>query len=170
MVGIIIYGSLLNKKELLKHNIPILSSIPVKLLNYKRVFNQKPSWRKGDGKYKGVLNIIQSHNHHINAIAVILEDKEFKSLDQRERGYVKTKIDVKDIIPNKTYTVDHNIPYYTYTGKPDKQDNSLLPNKNYLDICLKGALDISEEFHNNFLDTTYLGDGRSLNEYIQNLN
>ena len=40
-------------------------------------------------------------------------------------------------------------------------DNSLLPNPSYVEICLAGAKEVSPEFVTAFLDTSYLGDGRT---------
>lgn len=40
-------------------------------------------------------------------------------------------------------------------------DNTLLPNREYVEICLTGAKEVSPQFAEAFLDTSYLGDGRT---------
>jgi hypothetical protein len=47
-------------------------------------------------------------------------------------------------------------------------DNSLLPNRAYVEICLTGAREVSPQFADAFLDTSYLGDGRtSLRKWLR---
>lgn len=49
-------------------------------------------------------------------------------------------------------------PIFIYVGKPEKQNDGLLPNKSYLELCLRGAKHWGEEFQEQFLQTTYVGD------------
>ena len=42
----------------------------------------------------------------------------------------------------------------------------LLPESEYLEACLKTAKKCGDEVYQNFIDTTFVGDGRSIRDYI----
>ena len=50
MIGLLVYGSLLNTKEINLYDYIIEDIIPVKIESYKRSFNLLPSVRVGVGK------------------------------------------------------------------------------------------------------------------------
>lgn len=43
----------------------------------------------------------------------------------------------------------------------------LEPSEYYLNACLKTFQDLGAEFYNNFLDTTFVGDGRTIRNYLK---
>lgn len=164
MAAIIVYGSLLNREQL--HQKPHLfaSAYPVSVKGYRRVFNQEPSWREGDDKYRAVLNVMKSDQAVFNGLLVRLQDgSNFHQLDERERGYHRIAITQAQLTSfsssssENTSFVNKSEPIFIYVGKPEKQNDDLLPNKSYLELCLCGAKHWGEEFHEQFLQTTYVG-------------
>lgn len=167
MIGLLVYGSLINIKELEKYSLSAKTYIPVRINGYKRIFNQEPSWRRNEGNHIGVLNLEYSGNSWINALYISLKDNELEMFDIREKGYNKNKIPLKNI----EYYFDDEIPentlLYTYIGKDEKINNTIMPNHEYLNICLNGAEFFGDEFYDDFLSTTLLGNGLSLQQYLQ---
>lgn len=163
MPFIIAYGSLINKNQLSKQS-HLLSTVgPVWVKGYKRIFNQEPSWRQGLGKQRAVLNIEPSEQDYFNGILVeVKAEKDIRELDKRERGYVRTLIPESQLYSSMAHSTESTHPshvdlLYVYVGKPDKQNNNILPNKDYLEICLKGTKQWSDECYEQFLQTTYVG-------------
>jgi len=154
MYNQIVYGSLLNKKELEKQKIDPSRIDFVKVKGFKRVFNQEPSWRKVAGNEKAVMNIEKDENSWFNAIVIKNLDEEYiKDLDHRERGYDRIKISDGDVTLYSDGSVLQNC--IVYKGKQGKQNNEILPNPTYFEICKNGAESHSEEFYNDYLLTTY---------------
>jgi len=139
MFGLIVYGSLLHKNEIYKYDCSIMDIIPVKVLQYKRSFNLLPSVRVGIGNYKSVLNIQKSKNHFFNALLIIYKELDFSLLDEREKGYERHLLKSSNI---KTYNGDKKIKLskiFTYVGLEEKIDRSIMPNVEYLKLCLEGS-------------------------------
>ncbi len=154
MYNQIVYGSLLNKDELKKQNINPERVELVKVSGFIRVFNQEPSWRIVKSIERAVMNIEENKSGWFNAIVIKNLDKEYiEDLDNRERGY--DRINLKD----NTVTLYNSKEILTncivYRGKSEKQNNKILPNREYFDICLKGAKSYSKAFYNDYLQTTY---------------
>ena len=152
-MNLIVYGSLLNPKELEKHNISLDRVKFVKVQGYKRVFNQEPSWRKVSSNKRAVLNIQSSKDSWFNAIAITdLEKEYFVELDEREKGYDRIHIPNGDV---KTYSGDVLQDCIVYKGKPEKQNNDIEPNSDYFKICLEGAKSHFDQFYYDYISTTY---------------
>lgn len=160
MYNLIVYGSLLNPKELQKHNISSDRIKHVKVNGYKRIFNQEPSWRKIDSIHRAVMNIEPHTNSWFNALLITdLDQNYIIELDHRERGYnriVLSKETVKDYNENQ---IENCI---VYQGKNSKQNNTILPQKEYFTICLEGANSHFKEFYEDYLATTYWYNKRKL--------
>jgi len=164
MYNLVVYGSLLNPKELLKHGIGLESLECVKVEGFKRVFNQLPSWREVEGIKKAVLNIEKKQNCWFNAIVIKNLSKEYiKELDQREKGYDRVSLN-KDTVKN--YQGESLKNCIIYKGKKGKQSDKILPNPNYLEICLEGASSYFDEFLKDFLKTTYQNDLKENREVL----
>lgn len=161
MIGILAYGSLINPDELSQN---VTDLIPVTLCGYRRVFNQTPSWRRGEGNKIGVLNVERDEAHTINAVCLCL--KETQRLDIRERGYHKARIATGQITCYPGHTLPEAIECYLFVGKAAMQSDEILPNHEYLKICMAGARAWGERFYREFVKTTYLADGRPLREYL----
>lgn len=152
-MNLIVYGSLLNKKELLKEGIILDNVETVKVYGYRRVFNQEPSYRFVDSVNRAVLNVIEDKNYWFNAIVIKeLPSDYFKILDKREKGY--NRIQLKDSCV-KTYSGNSLNDCVIYLGKKEKTNIEILPNLDYLEICKKGINTFSTEFVDDFYKTTY---------------
>jgi len=162
MNNLIVYGSLINNDELLKENISFKNIEKVKIYGFKRVFNQEPSYRLENSINRAVLNIIEADKSWFNAILINNISSEYlHKLDIREKGYNKTYLKEKQVITYENNIVSNCI---IYKGRSEKRNDKILPNFEYLNICLKGAEDFGKEFLHDFLKTTYKNsnDGFSL--------
>ena len=153
MKNLIVYGSLINKKELIKEGISLLDIEPIKVHGFKRVFNQEPSYRLVDSINRAVLNIEEEKDSWFNALVIKnLSDEYFEILDKREKGYNKFFLEDNSV---KTYDDISVLNCVVYKGKVQKKNNEILPNFDYLKICLDGVQDFNKDFFNDFLKTTY---------------
>lgn len=166
-IFIIAYGSLINKNELLNSEVKILTYEPIVLKGFKREFNQEPSWRKSTNENRAVLNVSENKNHFINALLLEVDSASLDFIDNRERGYDRLKVKNSDLTfpytKNKR-NIDKDI--FIYLGKKEKQNNLILPNLEYLDICLDGSKSWGEEFYSDFLNTTFVK-GESLTLFLK---
>jgi len=166
MFGLVVYGSLLNKEEIYLYECSIEDIIPVKISNYKRSFNLLPSVRIGIGNYKSVLNIQKSNNHFFNGLCIIYKKLDISVLDEREKGYERVIISPKDIKSYKGKTKIDGIDIYTYSGLKEKIDSKIMPNVEYLKLCLEGSRQWGQDFHDDFIKTTYLNNNINLENFI----
>ena len=167
MLGIITYGSLINTQETEALRERPTHIIPIKIEALKRSFNQRPAWRKNTSKDSAVLNVQTSEHNWLNAICYCFSDFDFTTLDDRERGYSRTAVQ-----PDKINCYQgHNLPELEeisiYLGKAEYLSNTLLPNPDYLEICLRGAKNWGEDFYQDFLNTTHINNGILLREHLQ---
>ncbi|OUR71748.1 hypothetical protein A9Q76_04970 [Arcobacter sp. 31_11_sub10_T18] len=167
MFGLIVYGSLLHKNEIYKYDCSIMDIIPVKVLQYKRSFNLLPSVRVGIGNYKSVLNIQKSKDHFFNALLIIYKELDFSLLDEREKGYERHLLKPNNIKPYKGDKKIKLSKIYTYIGLEEKIDRSIMPNVEYLKLCLEGSHQWGDEFHEDFVKTTYMNNHIILQNFIQ---
>ena len=91
MLGIITYGSLINTQEAGKQQEHPAHTIPIKLENFKRSFNQRPAWRKSTGEHSAVLNVETSEQYWLNGVCYCFNHFDFTALDDRERGYSRLR-------------------------------------------------------------------------------
>ncbi|NPA50354.1 MAG: gamma-glutamylcyclotransferase [Epsilonproteobacteria bacterium] len=158
-MNLVVYGSLLNKEELKKHNINLDKIEYVKVYGFKRVFNQLPSWREVKGNKKAVLNIKKDRDSWFNAILIKdLDESYFRELDIRERGYNRVKIE--DLVVGYNGEVFENC--FVYCGKEGMQSDLILPNEEYFKICYEGAKGHFEEFFKDYIKTTYMNSKEGL--------
>jgi len=167
MFGLIVYGSLLHKNEINKYDSLIEDIIPVRVLNYKRSFNLLPAVRVGIGNYKSVLNIQESQHNSFNGVCIIYKQINIDLLDNREKGYDRILINAKNIKSNTNTKLFNSIKVYTYRGLEDMIDDSIMPNVEYLKLCLEGSMQYGEEFYNSFIETTHMNNNFSLRKFIQ---
>ena len=166
MVGIIVYGSLIDANETASQDLGVIDSFPVKVMGYRRSFNLMPSWREGSGRSIAVLNVECSPDHWINGVCLLLESCELAALDVRERGYNREGVPAETVECYPQHDLPENISFFIYVGKEEKIDLRILPNSDYLDICIAGALSRGEDFCAEFMTTTFLASGKPLQEYI----
>lgn len=152
-MNLIVYGSLINKEELSNEGISLLDVEIVKVFSFKRVFNQEPSYRLEDSLHRAVLNIEKDENSWFNAIVIKnLKEEYFHTLDRREKGYNRIFLENSKV---KDYNNIEVLNCVIYQGKANKQNQEILPNFDYLNICLNGMDYFGKEFFNDFLKTTY---------------
>jgi hypothetical protein len=166
MNDLIVYGSLMHPAELEGH-CKGMRTWPVRVRGYRRSFSQEPSWRPGDGIERGVLTVRTSAGDWFNAILVEGCDAGRGQLDDRERGYARETLrrasveSYGDTIPGLS-----SRQITLYIGRPEKRNESLLPNREYLGICTDAAEGWGREFAADFMRTTFVGT-TTLEEYMQ---
>ncbi len=156
MINLIVYGSLINKQELLNKNISQDRCIPIIVKGLKREFSQEPSWRKSTLNDRAVLSVFPSKDHHINGILIKdIKESELIELDHRERGYQRIEIDLSQIETKYGKNKLNNNKNYIYMGKKQKYNNKINPNPQYLELCISGAKSWGDDFYVDFINTTY---------------
>ena len=168
MIGLLVYGSLVNPMEIADQDLGLNQAIPVRVNTYRRIFNQTPSWRVGHGDRIGVLNVERSSQHWINAVCLCLEDRGLPHLEARERGYSKHVVPSECIASYPGYHMPSDVDFHVFVGNEEYNDSKILPNSEYLDLCMRGAVTWGNEFYDEFVATTYLASGTPLRQYIAN--
>lgn len=153
MKNLIVYGSLINKEELRKENISIDNIEIVKIYGFRRIFNQEPSYRLVNSINRAVLNIEEEKESWFNAIVIKNLSLDYlNNLDIREKGYTRINLESNQVI---TYNNENILDCIVYKGREVKQNDEILPNFDYLNICLNGVNSFGKEFFDDFLKTTY---------------
>ncbi|MEA3544653.1 MAG: hypothetical protein U9R69_05465, partial [Thermodesulfobacteriota bacterium] len=91
---------------------------------------------------------------------------DFATLDDREKGYVRTSVSADKISCYQGHNLPEMEEMCIYLGKKEYQNSTLLPNPDYLNICLTGAKNWGENFYHDFLHTTHINNGLLLREYL----
>ncbi|MBK5190606.1 MAG: gamma-glutamylcyclotransferase [Methanosarcinales archaeon] len=165
--NLIVYGSLINKKELLVA-FGNTENAPIRVNGFKRVFDQEAVWRKGSGNKKAVLNVVKSDNNWFNGILVRnINEKHFKSIDRREKGYKRIRTDPTPIKFEYGISTKLEGDIWIYIGEQQKMRDDILPIPSYLEICLEGAKGWGKKFYIDFLATTFLPSGQKLVEFLK---
>ena len=166
MLGIIAYGSLINRQEIKGQREEPEQAIPIKLESFKRSFNQQPAWRENGGRDSAVLNVQPAEQKWLNGICFCYPKLDFKTLDHRERGYCRTSVAVAGISCYQGYQLPELQEIFIYLGREEHRNNHLQPNPDYLDICTLGAKSWGDIFYRDFLSTTYFNSGIVLRDYL----
>jgi hypothetical protein len=150
----IVYGSLLHPDELKKQHIDIDRVEFVKVKGFRRVFNQEPSWRLVEANERAVMNIEPDPEGWFNALAIKgLSEEHIEELDHRERGYDRINLADGDVV---TYGGKMLKECFVYKGKSGKQSDTIDPNPEYFEICLRGAQAHFDRFYRDYISTTYM--------------
>lgn len=169
MIRVIGYGSLLNKKSFertLQWREPQL----IWVHGYKRVFNLVPYrmkfYKDADNIHATVVNVVPDEDSKFNAIMFEISEDELEKLKIREISYRTKKVKVRNFANDEDMG-----EAILFIGKKqrfgeDIIDNSLLPIKTYLEICRSGAYSFGREFGDAWKNTTFMGDGRCINDNI----
>jgi cation transport regulator ChaC len=158
-IKIFAYGSLMFEDSL-KKTAPYATIIsPVTLHGFVRVFNFPSPYRMSelDGTPCSVLNIDKSDlKHQLCGVLFEMTQESFSEMMTREEGYELVQVEVEDFHnPNTRYKA------YTFRALHyDAHDYQMGSDKQheYLDWCLQGAKKYGEDFYNNFLETTHIGE------------
>jgi hypothetical protein len=164
-MNLIVYGSLLNPKELAKQNIKITNVEFVKVQGFRRIFNQEPSWRKVDSINRAVMNVQINKDAWFNALAIKNLTKEhIEDLDNREKGYDRVDIKNGDVTTYSGIVLENCI---VYSGKKGKQNSEIFPNKDYFKICLDGAKSYFKDFYQDYISSTYQNNNNAKSDLIK---
>jgi hypothetical protein len=170
MFGIIVYGSLLKRIEL-RAVAPRAARVePVRVLGFRRAFDQEPTWRRRPSLDRGVLNVVEHADGAFNGVLVAgLERAEVDAMDQRERGYDRIRIPPTQLQPfARSRSMDLPESVFLYRGKPENRNPRLRPHPSYLRLCVAGAGEWGDPFLREFLDTTFV-DSRALSGTLHQL-
>lgn len=185
------YGSLLHPDSL-RRTLPQVKPAeirPVQVAGARRIFNLvSPGWAKLAGGIQGqkvaALNAVPANDGKMNAVAFWLEEGQIEPLDRREFCYYKV-LDVPFVEwaagDGPTGSPEKGLYYsvldaaslqarfprrYREEFEPLGADglisDAVLPQDDYLSVCLQGARCWGADYLTFFLESTYLGDGRTL--------
>lgn len=173
-VGVIGYGSLLSPDEI----VPFLGTdasrlVPVRVEGFRRVFNQESVWRakatEGGENEIAVLNAVRNEGCSMNAVLVPdLSADEYAAIRARESGYRMVEVEKDAIEPYPAYD-DGNLPEDDLVLIPtgNRVNDDLLPIPEYVEICLEGARYWGDDFRDEFVGTTEVRHGETLDEYLE---
>lgn len=155
------YGSLINKRSLLKTVDDVIDFSYVKVEGFKRIFNV-PGLR-------GVtfLNAEKDSSSFINGVLIQVNGEELKKIFKRERSYSMLRVPIESItFPyGKSTPLDESDDVIISSLEKNTSEDKA-PLLTYLNACLYGSMQIGEKFYNDFINTTYLSDGRLLKDYM----
>ncbi len=158
-IKIFAYGSLMYKDSLLSTAPSARNIKPVKLFGFVRVFNFPSHSRLSelDQTPCAVLNIDKSDlDHELNGIVFEVSHLDFEDILEREKGYELVRIEVEDF-----YNSNSKFFAFMFRAKHFDAHNFQHNSKKqyeYLNWCLNAAKEHGEDFFNNFIESTYLGD------------
>lgn len=169
-VAVVGYGSMLDKGDLRELFIDgERRSVPVKVDGFERIFNQEATWRDVDGNERAVLNVVRSDDSWFNGVLVPdLDRQELSKFRRRERGYRLVAVELDQIEPYSgpdRARIDGNDLVLTTTG--EKVQDDIAPIRSYARLCVEGAADWGDEFLSDFLATTGVSEGRTLDGYLE---
>lgn len=153
-INIFGYGSLINKLSLANSVSNFSELMPARIFGYNRYFGVESSSRydKKCEKFVSVLNLEKAEEKDtVNGVIFKVSFDQYQRLIDRELSYKIVEVDVYDVegknIIDKADTFISNLNDFSWI------ENSI-PQQEYLDICKEGCSHFSEEFLNEFIDTT----------------
>lgn len=172
------FGSLLNPSSARRtiKSTPEEGHPPCIGFGLKRIFNyqmpQSVMTRYGvdsPGNEQAALNseFTKQARDNINARLIAIHKNDIEDFRQREFGYDLIEV------PCLTWPLSHQTPVdkawvlCAPDSSVDVVNNTILPFRPYLEVCLDGAALVSKQFEEYFIDTTVLGDGRKLHDWLQ---
>lgn len=122
MIGVIGYGSLVNCTQHTQQEEQLVDTVPIKPRSYKRIFNQRPVWRKTTAINSAVLNVHHSEPDWFNAVCYCYQNFDFTDLDHRERGYSRVSLAMHNITSYQGKRLPCLNDLYIYLGKAEHRD------------------------------------------------
>ena len=150
----------------MQHGGASLHTVPIKVHTFKRSFSQLPAWREVTVKGCAVLNVQPSEADWLNAVCYCYPAFDFATLDERERGYTRKSVPLSKVEGYQGRDLPDLQKVFMYLGRAEYQSRTILPNPDYLDICLEGAKKWGEGFYRDFLVSTHINNGTLLREYL----
>jgi hypothetical protein len=154
------YGSLMNQNSL-KKSFNEFKIVGVDSLEgYYRIFNFKSPDRhnKETGEYSSVLNLNEHADTSISGVVIEIPQKQIDNLMNREKGYDCVEVMLNSGEKVHTFLAKENT-IYNYIFEDSVQ-------KEYLDMCLSACKSYGYSVYKNFITTTFLQDGLSVEEYL----
>ena len=136
--------------------------IPVRVRNFRRLFNKISSRRGGEGNKIAVLNVeyTSSENDFFNGILLTrISHRAEIAFNQRESGYARMKIN-PCYISSYDPTLEINEEAYIYTAEDCMKSKNIAPIPEYARLCLRGAEEWGETFLRDFIESTYDAKGK----------
>ena len=177
------YGSLINQYSSQQAINNLNELIPVMGYGIKRILNYDPDENvrsraiyhdadRGE-EYFGAFNIEYTGKDEdkANGVMRVVEKADFENLVTREVGYslVKIKCQLFGKSDSKFIEAYTLVAPLVYNGR-QLVNNALLPNVPYYKVCREGAAEVSEKFLEVWLNTSFLGDGRSVRTWEKDEN
>ena len=132
---------------------------PLSLKGYKRTFNVKPM-RANPTTEIAYVGAISNPDFKMNGALVELNDEEFRKLMVREISYEPEKVSA--VLSKEQAEVDA----WLFLPSSSFMSNDLHPNPDYLKRCREGAKDFGTEFLQEWDDSTFHADGRTVSKLV----
>lgn len=171
MISVIGYGSLMIPESLHKTISPRQFRL-VWAKDYRRVFNLKTNMLKFYGVKEqsnqvAILNVDFEPGGRLNAAAFDVNDEELEKLKIREKSYYTKEVPVFDF-----ETFEERGSALLFIGKKLAHGERIvssdyMPVPSYMQRCRQAAYSLGEKFGKDFDETTFLGSGISLKEYLR---
>ena len=150
------FGSLINVDSL-KQTVPRVQSVSAcSLTGYKRVFDVPSEHRLCKHGPTSALNLQRAEDVTIYGVVFNVPREELKDLLYRERAYNFVEVDIAHLEnreERRVYTFMGKAPFGACGFQHDEPEQMA-----YLDICLAGAKSFGDDFYQNFITTTYVGE------------
>ncbi len=159
-IPIIGYGSLMSPTSAGREFAGFKIPTKVRLFGVKRVFNRDVWPGK---KESAMLDLLYSNNpaHWVNAVLYFVDEKELAKLLKRELGY-----DVGRVSYENYETGEKGEAYAFMAIFPETIEKytskDVVPVSRYLNLCLKAAQELGDDFYADFIETTFLADEETL--------
>ncbi|MDP4039356.1 MAG: gamma-glutamylcyclotransferase family protein [Candidatus Pacearchaeota archaeon] len=154
MIG---YGSLMSHTSLIE-SCKNKRFIPVKIKNFRRIFNIQEINLKSD-----ILNLKKEKKSKCNAVFFKVNEKELAEIKEREDWYNFEEAQVYHFKTNKN--LGKAFISIDYSVLIDKKGYN--PNKTYFILCREAAYHISKEFGEFWDKTTYTSKGERIDKWIR---
>ena len=144
------YGSLINKRSRDATYSHDGAWHPVMVHGFSR------SWTLEDTERKATAVAIQrEQGTQTNGVLVEIDEHALPHFDQREWHYHRVEVDNDDITFMEPWSLPEGSVVYAYVYNDKFKDSGTFPiTQTYLDLIIKGCLDVSEEFAKQFFETT----------------
>lgn len=141
------YGSLMNSasRQLTGKTAPAIPSV---------VHGFKRYWGKVDDSYTLSPLVVDRGEGLVNGVLLAISPGEISEFDRRERGYHRVAIPHANIETTQSLTREDSV--WVYIKDAPEPPCSLMPiMQTYVDTVLAGCLEISENFAEQFIHSTF---------------
>lgn len=91
-MNLIVYGSLMKTAERVRTGFSPSAAVPVTVDGFVRLFDQLPTWRRGEGSSVALLSVERARGRRMNAVLLLDVSDSLASADHRERGYRRRRV------------------------------------------------------------------------------